>query len=139
MLDTWCEAHPQHRPATYYITDLQKTRAVEKLEWITHELGEDAEFIPFARKFRELFGEKTPRSKCLDLYRKYAKIETRKEQGPYPTVAEAQKKLYSMECQVPPEELEAFQKLWDEGAPRRCRENNCELSTDAPLGQLFCE
>jgi hypothetical protein len=26
-----------------------------------------------------------------------------------------------MECQVPPEELERFQKLWDEDAPRRCQ------------------
>ena len=44
-----------------------------------------------------------------------------------------------MECHVPPKELEVFQKLWNEGAPRRCHENNCELPADTPLGQLFCK
>ena len=63
--------------------------------------------------------------------------------GPYaPDVKEhnrlAQKMLYSMQAQVPPEELEEFEKLSDADAPRRCRECNCELPADARRGQLLC-
>ena len=60
------------------------------------------------------------------------------ERGAYPTVAEARKKLYSMECQVPPGELEEFQRVWDADAPRRCHVNQCELPAGIPLGQHFC-
>ena len=117
---------------------MQKTRPAEKLEWIVSELGEGADLLDFARKYRELFGEKTQKANCLDLYRQYANIAKTEECGPYPTLADARKLSYSMECQVPPEELEAFQKLWDKDAPRRCHENSCELPADAPLGQHFC-
>ena len=72
--------------------------------------------------FKELFGEelkgKTHMSRCLELYRRYAKIETSKDRkhGPYAPEAEehnrlAQKMLYSMQAQVPPEEVEEFEKL----------------------------
>eukprot|EP00973_Karenia_brevis_P090912 12404968-Karenia_brevis.AAC.1 len=115
-----------------------------KLEWLGFELGEGASLVDFARKFRELFGEKisadSQRTACLKLYRQYANIVERKdlERGAYPTVAEARKKLYSMECQVPPDELEEFQRVWDADAPRRCHENQCELPAGIPLGQHFC-
>ena len=50
----------------------------------------------------------------------------------------AQKMLYSMQAQGPPEELEEFEKLWDEDAPRRCHECNCELPADTPPEQHLC-
>ena len=115
-----------------------------KLEWLGLELGNGARLVDFARKYQDFFGEKTgadsQRAACLKLYRQYANIGERKdlERGAYPSVAEARKKLYSMECQVPPGELEEFQKLWDADAPRRCRECHCELPADAALGQRFC-
>ena len=149
LVETWSFAHPNHRPATCYITDLQKIWKSEKLEWMVFELGEHAPLVTFAQKFRELFGEKigedSQKDACLKLYRKYAKIATSDDlkQGPYASEEEAHKKLaqkmlYSKQAQVPPEELEEFEKLWDKDAPRRCREYNCELPVDTPLGQHFC-
>ena len=137
-VETWFYVHPLHRPATCYITDQQRTSATQKLEWIVFELGEEADLISFAGKYRELFGENAQKAKCLDHYRKYANIAKSDERGPYPTVAEARKKFYSMECQVPPAELEEFQNLWDSDAPRRCHECNNELPIDATLWQRFC-
>jgi len=99
----------------------------------------NANLISFARKFRELFGEHAQKASCLKLYREYANVAKRVDSGPYPTVAEAQKKAYTTECQVPPGELEEFQKLWDDGAPRRCYETNSELPADTPPGQHFCK
>ena len=142
--ETWCEAHPSHRPATCYVTNLQRMEDSVKLEWLTLELGGEAELVAFARKFREFFGEKigadSQKAACLTLYRKYANIAKREDLGrhQYETVAEAQEKLYSMECQVPPEELEDFQRVWKENAPRRCLECNKELPADAPRNQCFC-
>ena len=43
-----------------------------------------------------------------------------------------------MECQIPLDELEEFQRVWDADAPRRCHENQCELPAETPLGQHFC-
>ena len=135
---TWSFVHPHHRPATCYIIDQQKTKTSDKLEWLQFELGKDAGLIPFARKFRELFGTQSQKAKCLDLYRQYANITKRKESAPYGTLAAARKLLYSKECQVPPSELEEFQKLWDADAPRRCHETNSELPAGTPLNQHFC-
>ena len=84
-----------------------------KLEWLAQELGDEANLTDFAKKFKELFGEKLKRKmqkpRCLELYRQYAKIEKNEDlkQGPYaPDVEEhnrlAQKMLYSMQAQVPP-------------------------------------
>ena len=143
--ETWCEAHPGHRPATCYVTDPQRMEDSVKLEWLTFELGGEAELVEFARKFRELFGEKigadSQKAACLTLYRKYANITKREDLGrhQYESIAEAREKLYSMECQVPPEELEGFQRVWKKRAPRRCHECNGELPADAPDGQRFCD
>ena len=142
LVETWSYAHPNHLPATCYITDLQKMAKSVQLELLTFELGKDADLVSFARKFQEIFGERinegSQKSNCLKLYRQYANIAKKDERGSYRTVAEAQTMSYSMECQVPPEELEKFQKLWGEGAPRRCHENNCEMPAGAPLGQHLC-
>lgn len=150
LVETWYEAHPQNRPATCYIANLSRMRREVQLEWITLELGEGAGLVAFARKFRELAGERlggnSQKDFCLKLYRQYAKIATRNDlkQGPYASEKEAHKKLaqkmlYSMRAQMPPEELEEFEKLWDEGAPRRCHDCNCPLPANTGSGQLFCE
>ena len=120
-----------------------------QLELISFELGEDAGLVTFARQFRELFaeriGEDSQRDVCLKLYRKYAKIEKREDlkEGPYASEKEehkklARKKLYSMQAQVPPKELREFMAVWDEDAPRFCRECTRELSADALPEQFFC-
>ena len=138
LVETWYSAHPLHQPATCYITDQQKTKSAEQVEWIVFELGKGADLIPFTRKYRDLFGEQAQKAKCLGLYRQYANIANRDDRGPYPTLAEARKKLYSMECQIPPGELEEFQKLWDPDAPRRCHECHNELPADARSWHRFC-
>ena len=149
LLHTLFEMHPSHRPATCYVADLQMEDDI-KLEWLAQELGDEASLPDFAKKFKELFGEKlkgkTQKSRCLELYRRYAKIETSKDlkQGPYaPEVEEhnrlAQKMLYSMQAQVPPEELEEFEKLWDEDAPCRCRECNKALPVSGDAKIFFCD
>ena len=47
--------------------------------------------------------------------------------------------LYSMQAQVPPEELEEFEKLWDEDAPCRCRECNKALPVSGDAKIFFCD
>ena len=70
-----------------------------QLELISFELGEEAELVTFARKFRELFAERigveSQKDACLKLYRKYAKIDKREDlkEGPFSSEAEAHKKL----------------------------------------------
>ena len=83
-MDTWSSVHPLHRPAKCYITDQQRTNATQKLEWIVFELGQEADLISFAWKYRELFGENMQKAKCLELYRKYANIAKRGERGALP-------------------------------------------------------
>ena len=143
-LETWCEAHPHHRPATCYVVDLQRMKDAVKLEWLVLELGEEADIVVFARKFRELFGGKigadSQKAVCLKLYRKYVNIAKRDfERGQYATIDEARKKLYSMECQVPPGELDDFEKVWDADAPRRCYECHGGVPAHTPYRQHFCD
>ena len=69
MLHTLFEVHPSHRPATCYVADLQMEDDI-KLEWLAQELGDEASLPDFAKKFKELFGEKlkgkTQKSRCLE-------------------------------------------------------------------------
>ena len=51
LVETWSYAHPNHLPATCYITDLQKMAKSVQLELLTFELGKDADLVSFARKF----------------------------------------------------------------------------------------
>ena len=128
-------------PAPCYHTTPQKLLDRKRVEWLTRELGGGgADFGTFARKCCEIFGTAhITEVKCMHLYRQYAKIGQTAEQGPYPTLALARQKKYTMLSQVPPEELEELQKLFNENAPRRCREWNCALPDDAPSGQLLCQ
>ena len=63
------EVHPNHQPASCYVADLQMDDDI-KLEWLAQELGDEANLTDFAKKFKELFGEKLKRKmqkpRCLE-------------------------------------------------------------------------
>ena len=103
--------HPT-RPQPFYVHDHAKWPESEKLAWIRQEIGDGAGLQDFAEKWRELFGEKfggvtAQKTACLKLYGQYTPSEAR---------------TLKKECDLPPCELEQFQRLWDPGAPERCRE-----------------
>ena len=98
-------------------------RQDRKLVWIRQDLGDEATLEDFARKFLEIFGDKVvsvPQQKktVLELYSKYA-----------PSGSE---KPWSKECDLPPSERVAFQRVWKSEAPDICKECgtslNCILS-----------
>ena len=120
----------RQNPEYFYVIDQQKVPEKDKLAWMQHEIGGNADLAAFAAKFMELFGDKihdvsTQKSKCLALYAKYVPEES-------------QARGWRKESDLPPAELEAFQKVWGP-APRRCRECNKALPEDAPTKQLFCD
>ena len=109
-----------------------------KLEWLTMELGYEADIVEFSRKYLELFeNTRTTEQKaaCLQLYRKYANIAETTDKGEYEDLRTAQKLLYSKESQIPPRELQDFQALWDEDACKRCRECNARVDDD----KIYCK
>ena len=67
---------------------------------------------------------------CLKLCRTYAGIDGATDNGDYSTIEECRARLYAMECQIPPHELQQFQGIWNTRAPRRCKECNCEVPED---------
>ena len=109
-----------------------------KLEWLGLELRKGACLVDFARKFREIFGEKTgadsQKAACLKLYREYAKIADK--QG---LTEEQQKTFYTMTCKIPPHELTDFERVWDPDAPKRCLDCNKGLGGAAHADQDFCD
>jgi hypothetical protein len=121
--------HPE-RPLPFYVIDQQKVADAEKLAWLTQELGADADLPSFATTFCSLFEDKLrgdipQKAKALALYAQYA-------------AEESEARGWRKESDLPPTELEAFQKVWGP-APRRCRECNKALPEDAPTKQLFCD
>ena len=121
--------HPE-RPLPFYVIDQQKVADAEKLAWLTQELGADADLPRFAATFCSLFEDKIrggipQKAKTLALYARYV-----------PEGSEA--RGWRKESDLPPAELEAFQKVWGP-APRRCRECNKALPEGAPIQQLFCD
>ena len=121
--------HPE-RPLPFYVIDQKKVPDAEKLAWLKQELGADADLPRFAATFCSLFEDKIrggipQKAKALALYARYV-----------PEGSEA--RGWRKESDLPPAELEAFQKVWGP-APRRCRECNKALSEDAPIQQLFCD
>ena len=103
-----------------FVTDLQKMADDDKIAWLKHELDdEEAPLAQFAATFLYFFGEKIcielQKDKCLKLYRQYANVAKREDLTP-----EQQKKLYSMRCRIPTEELTDFERVWDADAPQRC-------------------
>ena len=82
--------------------------------WIRQEIGDEADLIAFAEKWRERFGEKIrgdvpQKAACLRLFAQYQPPEGRHG-------------AWKNESDLPPDVLEQFQRLWDADAPERCRE-----------------
>ena len=122
--------HPE-RPLPFYVINQKKMPDAEKLAWLRQELGPGADLPRFATTFCSLFEDKLrgdipQKAKVLALYALYVPIGSKACE-------------WRKESDLPPEELEAFQKVWTSTAPRRCRECNKALPEDAPKQQLFCD
>ena len=118
--------------------DYTKWSDENKLEWLIMELGDGADLVTFATKFLELFGNTRmtkQKASCLELFRRYANIAETDEKGAYEDLRIARKPAYNKECQIPPQELQGFQRLWDEDAPNRCLECSAHIGDDAK----YCE
>ena len=114
-------------PRPFFVIDQQKVPNDEKVRWIEQELGSGADLVTFSTKFLDLFGEKlrghTPQKRaCLELFAMYNGASTAKK-----------------ESDLAPEDAEAFQKVWNPQAPRRCRECNKPLPATALANQFFCD
>ena len=101
------QQHPT-RPLPFSVQDHVKWPDEEKLAWIRQELGEGAELEDFAKKWRELFGDKIrgevpQKAACIKLYGMYAPPE--------------EGRAWRNESDLPPETLEPFQRIWDVNAP----------------------
>lgn len=116
LVEAWTFTHPAHKPATCYVTEMQKVRDADQLVHLRLELGQDADLITFAEKYRQRFGASATKGSCLHLFRSYGSINTTAERGQYPSVAEARKNAYAMECQVSPRGTGSF----PETLGRRC-------------------
>ena len=124
-------------PHTFFVSDVAKAADNDtvKLEWLNMELGPGHDLVAFAEKCLFLFSgviTSTVKQKftCLKLYRKYSGVDEVTGKGDYDSIELCREKLYTMECQIPPYELQPFQQLWNARAPRRCAECNCELPED---------
>jgi hypothetical protein len=106
--------HPT-APLPFFVRDFTKWPDDEKTAWIRQELGSDADLPGFARRYLELFadtkkGAAQQKAACLKLFGEYGGSTWRKE------------------CDLPPDELTAFQRVWEPDAPERC----CECGKAAP-------
>ncbi len=79
-----------------------------QVEWIRDELDDDSSLEDFAAIYLKLLGNRSCDAKrrldCLDLYKLYNPAFTAKK-----------------ECELPPRELQDFQKVFDSEAKPRCR------------------
>jgi len=115
------------RPLPFYVIDLKNISEEEKVAWIRQELGDCAQLRDFAAKFLELFGVKIKgampqKSACLKLFIQYVPLDS-------------PARSWKKECDIPPDDLEMFQRVWDPKAPRRCRE--CAKALTGP-GDYCC-
>jgi hypothetical protein len=124
---TWRQ-HPTV-PQPFFVQDYKRWPDGEKIAWLRQELGEDTDLTDFARRWLELFGDKTSAASqkitCLKLFGVYSGSP------------------WCKEADLPPAELTEFQRIWDPSAPERC----CECNKPAPppgrsplrrLGRPFC-
>jgi hypothetical protein len=113
-------------PAPFFVQEQGKMRKEEQVEWLQDELGRGASLTEFAALYRELLagkvkGDVQQRLHCLELYRLYNPDFTAKK-----------------ECELhPPEELEAFQRVFDPKAPARCRWCASAVPPDGPYA-TYC-
>ena len=120
--------HPE-RPIPFFVIDQIKVPDEEKVAWLRQELGQAAPLPDFAAKYLELFGARKngqANQKCavMQLYALYA--------------PDRQEAAWKKECDIPPEHLVAFQRVWNPKAPRRCEECSKALPERAPITQRFC-
>lgn len=106
----------------FYVHNSKSMRNDLKVEWLRDEIGNNnASLSEFAATYLRLFGDtnlkQSLRNGCLKLYRDYNEAFTARR-----------------ECELPPAELEAFQRVFDSAAPSRCR---C-CSRRVPKGSDFC-
>ena len=130
---TWRQ-HPEH-PQPFCVIDQQKIPDAEKLAWMRQEIGDRADLPAFAQKWLDLFGEKLrgdipQKMACIKLYGQYVPEE-------------ADARAWKKECNLPPDVLENFQRIWDADAPERCHEccSAAAPGTKHPVrraGRNFC-
>ena len=127
---SWMQ-HPD-RPLPFYVVDQEKMPDSDKVVWIRQEIGNDAELTAFSVKFLDLFGDRLrgpvpQKSACLKLF------------GVYSDAAPGWRK----ECDLPPNVLQQFERIWEPAAPERCLECNKRAApgTKHPLrrfGRAYC-
>ena len=120
--------HPA-RPLPFYVIDHAKWPDDEKLPWIKQEVGEGVDLPTFAQAFLDLFGGKLrgavqQKTKVLQLYARYA--------------PESPEAAWKKESDLPPEDLECFQRVWNPDAPSRCWECGKALVGPMPFGRHYC-
>jgi hypothetical protein len=96
-------------PAPFFVQNPVKLSLEQQVKWLLDELHADATLDEFAHVYRQLLAEYTKgdvqrRLHCLELY------------GLFNPVFKARK-----ECELLPAEPESFQRVFDPGAPARCR------------------
>lgn len=114
------------RENCFFVQDPKWMRKELKVEWIRDDLHEEATLIQFAKAYLKLFSDKRipdqQRLACLELYRMFNPSFTA-----------------TKECQLPPRELEAFQRVFNPEAPGRCRWCNSPQNTlDGPYCKMAC-
>lgn len=110
----------------FFVQDPKWMRKELKVEWIRDDLHEEATLIQFAKAYLKLFRDKRipeqQRLACLELYRMFNPSFTA-----------------TKECQLPPRELEAFQRVFNPEAPGRCRWCNSPMTAlDGPYCKMAC-
>jgi hypothetical protein len=102
----------------------------EKLAWLRQDLGDSADLPEFCRAWLERFadtlkGAAPQKAACLKLWGEYSGAAWRRESD------------------LPPEELTAFQRVWDPSSPERCSE--CSKAAPPPgrftlrrVGRTYC-
>jgi hypothetical protein len=113
------------KPAPFFIIEEKRMRKEDKLLWMQHELGHDANLETFSSTFMKFFKEEystmpQQKTKCIQLFSEYA-----------PEIA----KDWKMECQLPPEYLEQFKRAWQPEVGTLCRDCTKPVTES---GSLFC-
>ena len=114
----WAQ-HPE-RPLPFFVINPKNINPDERLAWVTQELhasGRDqVDLEEFAQKFVSIFG----RASRGEAYQKKMCLETFAMYQSTPAGWKAERDL-------PPSELECFQRVWDPQAPSRCLECSTKL------------
>ena len=112
----------------FFVTDQVKVADAEKVVWIRQEIGSDATLPDFCKKYLELFGdwkvgEIQQKTACLLLYARYC--------------PESEAAAWKKEGDLPPRDMEEFQRVWNPKAPSRCRECRKALDTTS-IRDAYC-